>query len=290
MYPQNYFALFPPFPRKSKVFVAMSFDDRFTERYEKVIAPGIRQVLEKGVFLEPHRVDARRISDSVLTEILDGISNDILVLADVTSIGSVDGRAIRNGNVMYEIGLAHALRLPEEVLVVRSDSDPLLFDLANVRVNQFDPDGDPEGSKRWIAETIAESLNEVDQRRSLTVRRGAQSLDAKSWTLLMEAGMQKKGIQPSRSINMRDALSNVERNASILRLLDLGALQTIYASITPEQLASDESRLEELMEYKLTAFGEAVLLYAGEKVIGTSPDVHQMLSDMDRNGAKGGQL
>ena len=63
---------------------------------------------------------------------MDGITSSRLFLADVTSIGKRDDVPIRNGNVMYEIGLAHAVRLPEEVLLFRSDSDRLLFDLANV--------------------------------------------------------------------------------------------------------------------------------------------------------------
>lgn len=34
MYPRNYFDFFPPFPRNLRVFVAMSFDDRFKKRWE----------------------------------------------------------------------------------------------------------------------------------------------------------------------------------------------------------------------------------------------------------------
>ena len=76
------------------------------------------------------------------------------------------------------------------------------------------------------------------------------------------------------------------RNASIVQLLELGALVANYTAITPEQLTSDNSSLEELMNYEMTAFGEAILLYAGEKVIGTSPAVHTMLKEMDHSAAR----
>ena len=55
-----------------------------------------------------------------------------------------------NANVLYEVGLAHALRAPEQVLLFRSDADPLLFDVSGIRVHTYDPDGDPEGAKKKL--------------------------------------------------------------------------------------------------------------------------------------------
>ena len=78
MYPSHFFGLFPPFPREDTIFVAMSFDSRFDQRWNEVIAPAIRQVLRDEVPLEPLRVDSRKVSDSILTEILDEISKSRL--------------------------------------------------------------------------------------------------------------------------------------------------------------------------------------------------------------------
>jgi hypothetical protein len=78
MYPANYFGLFPPFPRQETVFVAMSFDARFGKRWSEVISPGISAVRVNGKNLEPVRVDTRHISDSILTEILSGVSTSRL--------------------------------------------------------------------------------------------------------------------------------------------------------------------------------------------------------------------
>ena len=164
MYPANYFGLFPPFPREDTVFVAMSFDDRFNTRWSEVIDPGIRSVQVNGKPLEPVRVDARQISESILTEILSGITNCRLFLADVTTLAHVEGRPVRNANVMYEVGIAHSVRLPEEVLLFRSDNDVLLFDVANVRVNPYSPEEKPEETKSLISDSIIGALRELEER------------------------------------------------------------------------------------------------------------------------------
>ena len=110
MYPFHLFGLFPPFPREDKVFVAMSFDSRMNTRWEKVIAPAIRNVSVNSRPLEPLRVDTRRVSDSVLTDILNGIGNCRIVFADITALDVLNGVGIRNSNVLYEVGIAHASR------------------------------------------------------------------------------------------------------------------------------------------------------------------------------------
>ena len=45
---------------------------------------------------------------------------------------SVSGRPYRNGNVMYEVGLALACRHSSEVLLVRDDHDAFLFDVSTI--------------------------------------------------------------------------------------------------------------------------------------------------------------
>ena len=273
MFPHTYFALFPPFPRENKVFVAMSFDDRFQSRWEKVIAPAIRNVVVNEISLEPHRVDARRIGDSILTEILGGITNDLLILADVTTLGYEGNQPIRNGNVMYEIGLAHAVRLPEEVLLFRSDTDRLLFDVANVRINSYDPDGNVDEARDKIADSIIESLKEIDLKRSLAIKAAAQSLDFKAWRILSLAAM-KNGLQ-----QFPNTLANAAANAAITRLLEVGALETGYVKITPDLLTALASFPEEkLVLYKPTPFGKAILGYTSNEILGKSVDIQSLIA------------
>ena len=108
-------------------------------------------------------MDARRISDSILTEILSGVGTSRLFLADVTTLERADERPIRNGNVMYEVGIAHAVRLPEEVLLFRSDSDSLLFDVANVRVNTYSPEERPDEARALVSDSIVAALGEAQE-------------------------------------------------------------------------------------------------------------------------------
>ncbi|MCL4522293.1 MAG: hypothetical protein M1451_00075 [Acidobacteria bacterium] len=267
MFPRNYFALFPPFPRENKVFVAMSFDDRFQPRWKNVIAPAIQNVVVNNMKLEPHRVDTRRIGDSILTEILGGVTNDLLVIADVTTVDKIDVKVIRNGNVMYEIGLAHSVRLPEEVLIFRSDSDHLLFDFANVRVNSYDPDGNPDEARREVSDAIVESLKELDLKRHLAVKAAAQALDFTCWSVLMMA-VEKNGVGHFPTRKMREALGNAPNNAAVARLLEFGALETDYIKLAPGLIQMLDVPVEQLMIYKPTPFGRAVLEYMTDKMGG----------------------
>ena len=129
MFRSLFYHLFPAFPREDTAFVAMSFAEAFSSRWENVLAPAIGRVKVNDKALAPVRVDARKVSDSILTEILDGIGRARVVLADITAHDARGFRG-RNGNVMYEVGLAHAVRLPEEVLLFRSDDQQLLFDVS----------------------------------------------------------------------------------------------------------------------------------------------------------------
>ncbi len=201
----------------------MSFDPRFDGRWREVIAPAVRSVAVNERALEPVRVDMRKISDSILTEILDGISRCRLIIADISPIGEIDGRAVRNANVMYELGLAHATRQAEEVLVFRSDDRELLFDIANVRVHRYDPDGAPNTARDVVAQASTESLREVDLKRGLAVRAAAQSLSFPGWWILLE---NRRGpFRHPSTRTMGEALGSISRAQAIGRLLEIGAIQ-----------------------------------------------------------------
>jgi hypothetical protein len=142
----------------------MSFADRYQSRYDLIIAPAIRSVTHDGGPLEPTRVDLSRSGDSILTEIIDGVAHSQLVLADVSTLGkdSVTGRSYRNGNVMYEVGLALACRQPEEVLLVRDDREPFLFDVSTIPHMQVDF-ADECGARDALAAALRQRLDERDR-------------------------------------------------------------------------------------------------------------------------------
>lgn len=251
MYPQQYFALRPAFPRSNTVFVAMPFAEQFNARWHHVIQPAI-----EGQGLQPYRVDAGKVSDSILTEILKLISENRLVFCDISTIGYIGPQAIRNGNVLYELGLAHAVRQPQEVLLFRSDDDALTFDLSNVRVNKYHPDLDVEAARKQVAGALQDALREIDLRNAFAVEQVARQLDFTAWMVLLEAS---DCVLHPVIRTMGETLTRGPSVEAISRLLELGALTTEWAAITPESFeALKDLPREALVKYRVTPLGQAV--------------------------------
>jgi hypothetical protein len=176
MHPHTFYStLFAPHKR-DEVFVVMSFAPEFDERWLNVIEPAIRSDLK----LTPNRVDYNISGESVVHDILDGIAHARLVLADITSSTMTDSRGglwpQRNGNVMWEVGIAHVMRMPDEVLLVRSDHEKSIFDLTQFRAFTYDP-ADHHQARRFLVELAADRLRGIEQSKSEYVRRCAESLD-----------------------------------------------------------------------------------------------------------------
>ncbi|HBH79512.1 MAG TPA: hypothetical protein DDY39_06760 [Nitrospira sp.] len=248
MFPSELFSLFPPFPREHRVFVAMSFAAPFRYRWEAVIEPAI---ISAG--LKPFRVDASTVSDSILTQILRGISDSRLVFADITSLSGY-----RNSNVMYEIGLAHAVRQPQEVILFRSDNEHLLFDVAHVRVNHYAPDTNEADSKASIVKALTEAMAEINQCKAIAVHKALDALDQHAFDLLLDA--MKGAIRYPQLKTMRDHLVNAPKVSALYKLLELGLIKMQYPTFTVEDLQSGklDRPLEDLVAYQLTGLGHAV--------------------------------
>lgn len=263
MYPGELLNLFPPFPRNNIVFVAMSFDPVFTPRWENVIEPAISSTEYNGKKLTGHRIDLTKKSDSIITEIVLNISQCRLVFADISTIGHLDigsgkKRAIRNGNVLYEVGIAHAARLAEEVILVRSDDDPLDFDVSGVRVHSYDPKNENKAIA-IVKELIVEALKSVDSRRSIAVKQAVDTLDLTMYWLLQES---ITDISHPPSATMRQAVGNAERLGAINRLLRAGMFEVQFKKLTAEVFSGP---LEQTVSYRATPFGRAVLAAARER-------------------------
>ena len=284
MYPSEFYSLFPPFPRTDEVFVAMSFAEQFTHRWKGVIEPAVERVAVNDSRLKANRVDSRKVSDSILTEILVGISESRLFLADMSTIGSIEKNPVRNANVLYEVGLAQAVRLPEEVLLFRSDDDPLLFDVANVRVNIYDPDGNPEEAKELIVKAILSAFREIDLKKHLTVQRLAESLDYPSWWLLVVAHTQGVVSHPVQR-TMGQILGTFSQSHAISTLLQIGALKTRYQQITPSVVAekAQSDNAEIFMRYECTALGAALFDFAMKELGILQPEMIEYLKKWMQN-------
>lgn len=260
MYPQTFFSLFPPAPRQSTVFVAMSFESRFTPRWKRVIEPAIRAVKFRGGCLEPVRVDQRKVSDAILTQILDGIANCAIVFGDITTIGHLNRRPARNPNVLYEVGMAHATRQPSEVVLFRSDTDTLMFDLSNVRVNTYDPDTDTDGARALVQAAIEEGLRETELIKGLFVRRLMQTIDFESLMTLLALARSDSGLTyPRFARNDANPFAKLYRGVTLQRLLELGMIENKYLDLTRfTKQQAERLSPNQIMGVQFTPLGRAV--------------------------------
>lgn len=160
-----------------QVFVAMTFDKRFDERFEKVIKPAIEAEPFSRIALRAYRVDNSRTGDSILTDIIDGIAHSRLVLADVSVIdeGRFTQTPVRNGNVMYEVGVALACRNPSDVLLIRDDTKRFLFDVSTIPHLEIDF-SDPSAAIESLREAISGRLDASNLLNDARIQMAAQTL------------------------------------------------------------------------------------------------------------------
>jgi len=203
------------------VFVAMSFDSRYEPRFSQVFEPAIRGLSADGCQLDPVRVDSSASGDSILTQIDDGIAHSRLVLADVSTIGrdAVTGKPFRNGNVLYEVGVALACRRPEDVLLIRDDHDPFLFDVSTVPHATLDFT-DVESSRDELGALLAARLDEQQFTFDARVERAMSSLSIEEVYILRP--LQER---PPDHVFFVTSDSVLRRTSGVQRLLDQGLLR-----------------------------------------------------------------
>jgi hypothetical protein len=221
VHPNLYLRTFWTAAFRPEVFVAMSFDPAFDPRFKEVIEPAIESVEHRGVKLCARRVDLLKSGDSILSEISDGIAHSVMVLADVSLVGydSKTGKSYRNGNVMYEVGLALASRQSAEVLLIRDDRDAFLFDVSTVPHMHLDF-SDAATARVVLANEIGMRLREVnrvfDARVSLTIA----SLTAGERTVL--AAFAEYGMDQTFWLS-KESLASI---TPVARLLDKQLIRT----------------------------------------------------------------
>ena len=133
MYPMIYFQSFRQLADGNEVFVAMPMSD---PGFEAVWTQVYKSAIE-SLRLKPFRVDTPKTGDSILIEILRGLRRARLVLVDISPDHKSGGYP--NANVMYELGIAHSMRLPETVIVVRRREEASLpFDISHIRALEYD--------------------------------------------------------------------------------------------------------------------------------------------------------
>lgn len=168
MYPKIYIDLFRSFDRTPEIFVAMPFSPQFETRWKEIFVPAI-----KSCDIKPYRTKELLVSNSIPVDILNGIGRTKFLLFDISN----EGKDRPNSNVMYELGIAHAIRLPEEVIIVRDEqSESCPFDIKHIRWNNFSTKKIEE-SRAKIEKLIRNAEKQFDLTKDLMVKNALSSLD-----------------------------------------------------------------------------------------------------------------
>lgn len=222
MHPNTFLRSFWNMAVKPQVFVAMSFAPAYEDRWKNVIQPAITDIAVNGVALNAIRVDLSRSGDSILSDIADGIVHSRFILADVSTLGrdAVSGRPYRNGNVMYEVGVALAARHPSDVLLVRDDDDPLLFDVTAIphaRINFVEV----EGARMELGRLLSERLREQERVKHAKIEMAISALSAEELSVIEKFGDHTLSMGWNYQ---RTGSINFEAQVALPRLLDKGMI------------------------------------------------------------------
>ena len=206
---------------RDSAFIAMPFHSEFSPIWDDALRPAIEQDLRPS--LKAERVDASILSGSIIMEILDGIAHSRVVVADISIAQEGGWKGQRNGNVMYEVGIAHACRQSTEVLLLRSDSEDINFDLAGIRVHSYDR-SDVAATRERFARLIADTLDQIDHTKGLQVQKAVDALDADALKFIKSWGKSScfHGPEPG---NMGEVLISITKAAALSRLQSLGIVR-----------------------------------------------------------------
>lgn len=249
MYPREYFDTYWRGDLKNEVFVIMSFAPEFQPVWENAIKPAIEDDTDGAPFA--HRVDATVLADSIVTEILDGIAHAKLVFADISVCSSGRWKGQRNANAMYELGLAHALRRPQELVVVRSDHEKINFDVASIKIQDYELSDLPAARQRF-SQLLNEGVIQIDQVKHLKVTQAEESLDGDTLSLMVRRG-KAEYFSVTNPTTMRDVMGQIAggEKDSVRHMLSLGIIR------------SDSNLAAGAYAYHWTEFGKAVLKKLG---------------------------
>jgi hypothetical protein len=183
MYPKFFFERFWEGEQRNELFVCMPFHNAFDSRFNEIMKPAAIKPDDDAV-----RVKEDTQGNVVMDKILNGIANSKMILVDLTddpkSVGHV------NGNVLYEAGIAHAMREPSAIVMIR-DQDPSKadFDVRGMTINQSKGG---ELTEEWLSNLLSISLKNHNWSESKRVKAAAESIDDIGLSLIWGIGRRPK--------------------------------------------------------------------------------------------------
>jgi len=253
MYPKTFFERFWASKQRNELFVCMPFHKSLDSRYNNVYKRAATNAkLDKAT-----RVKEDVTSDEIKTKILDGIANSKLILVDLCDDPktSCEHKSRINGNVLYEAGIAHAMREREDIIMIRDkEVSKVDFDLRGMTIH-IPSDG--KITVEWLQPIIEEFLELQNWSKSNRVGAAAQSIDDIGLGLMILFAKRPKGWN---HFNTKEFPTEVK--VSIYRLLDLGIL---WFDTAKETAPSHHA-------YHWSQFGLEVVNHLGIKVLKTEEE------------------
>ncbi|WP_339880643.1 hypothetical protein [uncultured Algoriphagus sp.] len=129
-------------PIENICFVMMPFGDPFDEYYTEIY----KSVIEECGF-KPKRADSLFRPTPIIRDIWEYINYSKILIADITDL---------NPNVMYELGLAHAITKP--VIIISDSIENVPFDLRYLRILIYD-----SKKPNWAKDLKAKIKNSISE-------------------------------------------------------------------------------------------------------------------------------
>ncbi len=128
---------------KGICFTIMPFGGWLDDYYENIYCLAI-----EAAGLTPHRADDLYRPSTIVHDIWEYTKKSEIILADLSG---------KNANVLYELGLAHAIAKP--VILITESLDDIPFDLRALRVIEYDKNAPDWGN--LLKENIESSIKEI---------------------------------------------------------------------------------------------------------------------------------
>jgi tetratricopeptide (TPR) repeat protein len=288
-YPKTCFVIMP-FGTKPVGKHKVNFDRIYNEIFKRAISA---VVLPEGGKLRPARTDKDFFAGDIGQEMFEYLNKSRIALADITGL---------NANVMYEIGVRHAVR-QSGTAIFRQTNAPIPFDINRIKAFPYNyrPEKNAEDARKLIRRVLRESLvqNRLDSPVQIALKAQSESpqrpeVDA----LLLEAeNSLRRFDRPAAIATLRRAIRLSGGNALIqmrlgLLLRDQGDLDgaveqfTFATELQPEY--SDAWRERGINEARLSknAKGEEAL----RKAIQLNPEDFDALASLGGILRKTGRL
>ncbi len=247
MYAKFFFERFWAGDQKNELFVCMPFHDSFDSKFRNIISPSA----EKAGFEKAERVKEDWEANVITDRIFDGIANSKMVLFDLTDDPKSPCQFSKriNGNVLYELGIANAMREPEDILLIRERSSVKIpFDISGLNINIYEGELEID----WLLSKLQKAMVKQKWYMSKRVDAASKSIDEFAFEIMFQIGCRPPGFN---YFNIGAMLPEVRM--SVLRLIDLGILW--FAT------GIDERSHEHA--YRWTPFGRKVIKRLGIKLL-----------------------